>query len=275
MTNSILIEAGATKTRIAFKISGEITVLNRGGLNGNLNSEADFFSFFKELGENIPFQVNGIYYYGAGMGSPTGKLKVEKGCSEIFNVNINIETDLLGACRACLGNENGNLAILGTGAVFANYDGSNISSISSGLGIVLGDEGSGAYAGKMLIQDYLNDKLEPSLKRLFEDEFNLTREEIIKTVYTRSGISKWFGEFTFFIKEHIDKPYFKELVIKNTNLFFDQVLSSIDFSKPLFVVGGFGNAFKDLVSEVANKRGVKEVQFVPEIFDGLISYHNL
>ncbi len=49
----------------------------------------------------------------------------------------------------------GIVAILGTGSNSGYYNGKKIVRNSPGLGYVLGDEGSGAYLGKKVLQYYL------------------------------------------------------------------------------------------------------------------------
>ncbi len=49
----------------------------------------------------------------------------------------------------------GIVAILGTGSNSGYYNGKKIIRNSPGLGYVLGDEGSGAYLGKKVLQYYL------------------------------------------------------------------------------------------------------------------------
>src|SRR4051812_46609260 len=68
---------------------------------------------------------------------------------------IEVEHDLTGAARALCGNRKGIVVILGTGSNSGYYNGKKIIRNSPGLGYVLGDEGSGAYLGKKVLQHYL------------------------------------------------------------------------------------------------------------------------
>ena len=62
---------------------------------------------------------------------------------------------LSGAAKALCGNEKGIACILGTGSNSCYYNGKKIVKNSPGLGFILGDEGSGAYLGKKVIQHFL------------------------------------------------------------------------------------------------------------------------
>ena len=83
------------------------------------------------------------------------------------NSNIFVETDMLGACRgSCINNE-GIVGILGTGSNSCVYDGQNIVANVSPLGFILGDEGSGACLGKLMVGDLLKNQMTPELKEKF------------------------------------------------------------------------------------------------------------
>ena len=76
---------------------------------------------------------------------------------------IHVDHDLMGAAKALCGNEKGIACILGTGSNSCFYNGKKIVKNSPGLGYVLGDEGSGTYLGKKVIQYYLYDTFDPDL----------------------------------------------------------------------------------------------------------------
>jgi glucosamine kinase len=65
-----------------------------------------------------------------------------------------VETDAIAAAKGALGARDGIVAALGTGSVFARQQGGQIQQIG-GWGLVLGDEGSGAYLGRGLLAQAL------------------------------------------------------------------------------------------------------------------------
>jgi glucosamine kinase len=60
---------------------------------------------------------------------------------------VRIETDAVAAALGALGDRDGIVAAVGTGSVFARRDGGRIRQIG-GRGLILGDEGSGAWLGR-------------------------------------------------------------------------------------------------------------------------------
>lgn len=65
-----------------------------------------------------------------------------------------VETDAIAAVKGALGMQDGVVAALGTGSVFARQKAGRISQIG-GWGLVLGDEGSGAWLGRALLAEGL------------------------------------------------------------------------------------------------------------------------
>ena len=72
---------------------------------------------------------------------------------------------MLGAARGLCGHEKGIVCILGTGSNSCFYDGEEIVSNVSPLGFILGDEGSGAVLGKLLVGDILKNQAPCPIKR--------------------------------------------------------------------------------------------------------------
>lgn len=67
---------------------------------------------------------------------------------------LRIETDAVAAVKGALGDHDGIVAAIGTGSVFARQTGRVIRQIG-GWGLVLGDQGSGAWLGRALLSEVL------------------------------------------------------------------------------------------------------------------------
>lgn len=74
---------------------------------------------------------------------------------------------MLAAARGLCGHEAGIACILGTGSNSCFYNGEEIISNISPLGFILGDEGSGAVLGKLLVGDVLKNQLPSTIKEAF------------------------------------------------------------------------------------------------------------
>ena len=96
---------------------------------------------------------------------------------------------MLAAARGLCGHKPGIACILGTGSNSCYYDGERIAANVSPLGFILGDEGSGACLGKLLVGDLLKNQLPPGTKRKVpEAVWSETGR------YHRPGISEAFSE---------------------------------------------------------------------------------
>ena len=113
--------------------------------------------------------IEKIFFYGTGLKDNNNKRIIHTSLQKIFtNASIEVQTDLLGAARALCKNEKGIACILGTGCNSCYYNGKKVIKNSPGLGYVLGDEGSGAYLGKKVLQYFLYNTFDEELTFAFE-----------------------------------------------------------------------------------------------------------
>ena len=113
-----------------------------------------------------------VHFYGAGCAFPDKIETVRKAIAAHLQVSgeIEVSTDMLAAARGLCGHQPGIACIMGTGSNSCYYDGKNIVSNVSPLGFILGDEGSGAVLGKLLVGDILKNQMTPGLKEKFLEQ---------------------------------------------------------------------------------------------------------
>jgi N-acetylglucosamine kinase-like BadF-type ATPase len=144
------------------------------------------------------------------------------------------------------------------------------------LGYLFGDEGSGAYLGKLFLQDYLKDNIPGSLKKAFINEYNLKLENILDAVYNEPYPSRFLASFAGFIGDHQRSIYLKELLKKSfTDFFREQITHYPKFRDiPLGVVGSIGFHFSEYFKKVAKDFDILSVKFMQSPIDGLVNYHS-
>ncbi len=188
MTESILIaDSGGTQTDWCFvHTNGKreyFTTKSFHPTNWNDNFFNEFLSFWQTKEE---FKKSVVYFYGAGCLNLSNKTIIEVYFKNWGFQNVTIFSDVEAACHALLGDKKGTVAILGTGSVVCHYDGQNEFLINGGLGYILGDEGSGYYFGKLLLNSLLNHefdaKLSNDLHSLLGD-----KTEVLRKVYSSEG----------------------------------------------------------------------------------------
>jgi N-acetylglucosamine kinase-like BadF-type ATPase len=104
----------------------------------------------------------------------------------------------MGAAKALCGRDKGIACILGTGSNSCLFNGKRIVKNSPGLGFILGDEGSGAYLGKKVVQYYLYNTFDPDLMDRFNAKFNTNSIEILEAVYKSPLPNRYLASFAIF-----------------------------------------------------------------------------
>ena len=172
-----------------------------------------------------------VHFYGAGCAFPDKIETVRKAIAAHLQVSgeIEISTDMLAAARGLCGHQPGIACIMGTGSNSCYYDGKNIVSNVSPLGFILGDEGSGAVLGKLLVGDILKNQMTPGLKEKFLEQYNLTPAEIIDRVYRQPFPNRFLASFSPFLVEHLDEPAIRELVLNSFKKFLKRNVMQYDY----------------------------------------------
>ncbi|MBO9620184.1 MAG: N-acetylglucosamine kinase [Niabella sp.] len=222
-------------------------------------------------------QIEKIFFYSTGAGySRETDAVLKEGIAPAFpEAEIFLETDLLAAARALLQKKAGFAAILGTGSNSGMYDGANIiSNIESG-GFLLGDEGSGAYLGKMVLIDYIRGYTPEALKQIFEQRYKLTPESLINEVYSSKTPNEYCARFARFAADHIDTDYCRELVLTNFDDFFRKMITRYKNYQHYSIntVGSVAYYLKDLFMLVAARYQITVGNIFPSAIEGLIRYH--
>ncbi len=217
-----------------------------------------------------------IYFYGAGCSSPERNKKVADALQQVYpNSEIYVDHDLLSAARALCGHKPGIACILGTGSNTCLYDGANIVDNVPSLGFLLGDEGSGAYMGKLLMRAYFYRELPEELAQSIKNTFNLTKDSFLDTVYGAEVPSRYMATFAKFMHDKRKHPAVKELIYTNFENFFERhVLKYKDHTNlPVNFVGSIAFHFADILKLAAKKYGLHIETIIQSPSEGLIKYH--
>lgn len=225
---------------------------------------------------NLKDEVKKIYFYGAGCVSPSVCDGVRRALAANFTnaEEINVSSDLVGTARALCGNEPGIACILGTGSNSCYYDGKNISRNVSALGYILGDEGSGAYLGKILVSDVLKEQLPEDIRSLFLKQYPITTVEVIQRVYREPGAQSYLASFTPFLKAHLDHPAIHKLVFDAFCAFFNRNVRVYSLPElPINFVGSVAYYYVDVLKEAAEHCHFKIGRVIKTPVDRLVKYH--
>ncbi|MEO9023286.1 MAG: BadF/BadG/BcrA/BcrD ATPase family protein [Ginsengibacter sp.] len=223
-------------------------------------------------------KVDEIYFYGTGCKNPGNVKMFQKVFHKMFSKSkINIDNDLSGAAKALCGKEKGIACILGTGSNSCYYNGKRIVKNSPGIGYVLGDEGSGAYLGKKVIQHFLYNIFDDELRTKFDAKFVTTDSEILNAVYKKPLPNRYLASYAIFLAENRGH-YMVENIIEDgiNDFFYTHIIGYRESAKlPVHFTGGIAYGFKDVVQELCSSYGLELGSILKSPMEGLVKYHSV
>ena len=249
------------------------------GMNAIMLTEQEMAERFnKELKPEVEgFQIDEIYFYGAGCISDSVCDNVRRAISSSVPTakKIDVHTDLLAAARALCGTTPGIACILGTGSNSCFYDGEKIADNLSPLGYILGDEGSGAVLGKIMVGDILKNQLPKDLCDKFLAESGLDRLTIIQRVYKEPGGNRFLASLTPFLIKNIERQEIKNLVINAFRAFFKRNISNYQGyeNMPVNFIGSIAYYYQPYLAEAAALEGCKIGTVLKSPMEGLLKFH--
>jgi N-acetylglucosamine kinase-like BadF-type ATPase len=192
------------------------------------------------------------------------------------DATIAVEHDLFGAARALCGDTKGIACILGTGSNSCYFNGKNIMKNSPGIGYVLGDEGSGAYLGKRVIQYYMYNTFDEELRFRFDQMYKTSDIEILDNVYKHPLPNRYMASFALFLADNRGHYMVENIIEDGLNDFFFQHICKYaeSWKLPIHFTGGVAFAFKDVVKELCNSYELELGSILKNPMEGLIKYHS-
>lgn len=279
MGNMLIADSGSTKTEWCFIKNGKKKKLFTQGISPYFLSAGQISAILKEellpgLKKNEPDE---IFYYGTGCSNVANIKMMSRAIKKVFpDADVHIDHDLMGAAKATCGNEKGIACILGTGSNSCYFNGKKIVKNSPGIGYILGDEGSGAYLGKKVIQYFLYETFEPDLMDRFLAKYNnITSAEILDTVYKKPLANRYLAGFTEFLRENRGH-YMVENIIEDgfNDFFFNHVYKYREsWLHPIHFVGSVSFGFKDVLADLCNAYELQLGKVIKNPMEGLVKYH--
>lgn len=275
----LIADSGSTKTDWCIAHNGKpIKQMRTKGINPFFQSEEEIQQELAHylLPELPDGELKAVYFYGAGC-TPEKVPVLRRAIADSLPVNGNIKTDsdMVAAARSLCGHEPGIACILGTGSNSCFYDGSEIVDNISPLGFILGDEGSGAVLGKLLVGDILKNQFPPALKEAFLQEFDLTPPEIIDRIYRQPFPNRFLASLSPFLAQHLNEPVVHALVLNSFKAFFQRNVKQYDYRQyPAHFIGSIAYHYKEILLEAAEQTNVKIGEIIQSPMEGLIQYHN-
>jgi len=217
-----------------------------------------------------------IFFYGTGCKDPANARLVTRAIRKVFkDSKIQVEHDLIGAARALCGREKGVACILGTGSNSCYYNGKKIIKNSPGLGYVLGDEGSGAYLGKKVIQYFLYNTFEPDLMDRFHLKYNTNAADILEAVYKKPLPNRYLSGFVPFLVENRGHFMIENIIEDGFNdFFFNHIFKYAEsWTLPVNFTGSVAYGFRDVLKDMCSSYELQLGKVLKNPMEGLIKFH--
>ena len=275
--NILIADSGSTKTDWCVAEDGRILRrIQAGGINPVFLTDEELREAAAEAASLLEdIRPEAIHFYGAGC-IPTQAERVIHALRQAFPTadRVEVASDMLGAARALCGRQAGIACILGTGSNSCFYDGERIVANVSPLGFILGDEGSGAVLGRLLVGALLKNQLTPGLKEAFLEQYALTPADIIERVYRRPLPNRFLASLSPFLAAHLDDAGVHQLVLDAFRDFLRRNVMQYDWqAHDVHCCGSIAFHYKKILAEAAVSLGIRIGQVIQSPMEGLVRYH--
>ncbi|GJM32521.1 MAG: ATPase [Saprospiraceae bacterium] len=275
----VIADSGSTKADWAVMHQDETRNLSTMGFNPVFHNSDQIYGELDKAFINTQERamVEGVFYYGSGCWDQKRKAVIKQALNRIFNnARIEVQHDLLGAARASCGNDPGISCIMGTGSNSCLYDGVDVIDNVTNLGYMLGDEGSGTFLGKMLIQTYFYREMPKEMAPAFEAFIGGGKSTILDKVYGKETPNVYLASLTKFMAETIDHPFIQRLLYKGFATFIDRHVRKYKghLGLPIHFIGSIAYHFQDVLRLVLEERSMTAGQFIQKPIDELVKYHS-
>lgn len=275
----LLADSGSTKTDWGLVENGKLVKrLRTSGMNPfQMSEEAITEEIKTHLVPELPGTVlDEVHFYGAGCTKEKQPI-VERALRANLTINgeCEVASDMLGAARGICGHKPGIACILGTGSNSCSYDGKNLVKNVSPLGFILGDEGSGAVLGKLLVGDVLKNQMPEAITKRFFEKYKLASAEIIDRVYRQPKPNTFLASFVPFLEENIDEPKIYNLVKESFRSFLRRNVMQYDGwqTLPIGFNGSIAKIYKKPLLEALEEEGMHLGRIIQAPMEAMVEYH--
>jgi len=275
----LIADSGSTKCNwAACSNNGKIIQIHKTvGFNPKYTSDKNLLDVLEKSTLNpIKEKIITIYFYGAGCSSDERNRILAKAMQRFFlHAKIYIKHDLEAAVKATYTNTPIICSILGTGSNSCFYDGENIIENAPSLGYIVGDEASGNYFGKQLINLYVNKALPKKITEKFESWTTEKADEIIEKIYNIEKPNLYLASFFRFMFENKQEVIFDQIFRKGLENFFDIHIKCFDNYKkyPLTFVGSVAFYLQDYIYEIAENEKIRVQEIIQSPIKNLVEVH--
>ena len=248
------------------------------GFNPYFHSTSFVVAQLKENNElaALANEVEYVFFYGAGASTPELCKRISDALAAVFHKSqVVVDHDLLGAAYAVYTGEPCIAAILGTGSNSCFFDGKTLYEEVPALAYILGDEGSGSWFGKDLLRAYFYKQLPDHMRKDFESEYPLTKDDVVNCVYANPHANVWLAGFMPFVGKYRHEEPVQTWVYEGFRAFVKTHVKCFANAAdvPVHFVGSIAWHLSDFLREVCKEEGVNCGNIVRKPIYSLADYH--
>ena len=233
-------------------------------------SKIELLDFWKQLTQKLTISC---HFYGAGCSTVENQEKIKTHFNQHSTFkSFVVASDLVAAGIALHGNDEGYVGILGTGSVLTYYKNKQITDIIGGFGYLLGDEGSGYYFGKLVLQKYLNMELSEDLKALIEVQYG-QRGAILQNCYSPNG-KAFISNIQLHSENESIQQEINRIHTENIELFLNKYLPQDSALKEISFVGSYAFYQQEILKISLKKGGWKLGKVIQKPIEVLVMRHS-
>lgn len=230
------------------------------------------------LDQRLPsaFTANRFVVYGAGCGSIERAAAMESAIRQLWPAAIiEVHTDLLGAARGLWQRDSGLALVLGTGSSVGWYDGERLHQAMPSLGYVLGDEGSGADIGRVLLQDAFYRRMPEDARLALFGAEGPVLSEVVQDVYRSPFPSRALAAYAGRLAGMTDMPYVRELITARFQALIEAFKPFHGPEERSFVraTGSIAWGFREILAGCLFDHGMELVAAERDPLMGLVRWH--
>ena len=275
----LITDSGSTKADWALVDKGVcVSRIQTCGFNPYMQTEDEMVCHLKDsaLQKIADSGVDALWFYGAGCTPGEKSESVAMALRAVFGNEcaVHVESDMLGAARALCQDREGIACILGTGSNSCLYNGHKIVANIPALGYILGDEGSGAHLGKLLVGNVLKKQMPREVTEAFFDEVGMSLTDIIDKVYRQPFPNRWLASLSPFILRNLAHESVRTMALESFTAFFTRnVMSYRRPDLPVGLVGSVAYYYQEVIREAAINLGLTISTIEQSPIHGLINWN--
>jgi N-acetylglucosamine kinase-like BadF-type ATPase len=247
------------------------------GINPYIDSPEHIASMLQEqlVWDNDVYKAKKLYYFGSGASQKANQELLASIFKKHFGIErVEVKGDLLAAAYALCGTEKGMVCILGTGSSSCYYNGKTVKETQPSLGYIAGDEGSGNYMGKRILQYYTYKTFDEELRLGFEMRFGDDIRKIINKLYHESYPNRYLATFVSLLAENRGHYMVENIIEDCLGDFFQVNLLKYrqSWNMPINFTGSVAYHFRDVIEGLCSQYELELGKIEKSPMNGLVNY---